>query len=115
MYKLKGTRISLIRGDTLILGIEIKRNGETYEVQSGDVIRFALKSATMKKDRTEYINNEPLVIKTIPNDTLTLRLESEDTAQLPFGNYSYDIQLTMADGTVDTFISDTLELLAEVD
>ena len=115
MYKLKGTRISLIRGDTLIVGIEIKRNGEPYEVQSDDVIRFALKRAIMKKDSTDFLDNAPLVTKIIPNDTLTLRLESEDTADLPFGNYSYDIQLTMGDGTVDTFISDTLELLAEVD
>lgn len=115
MYKLKGTRISLIRGDTLVLGIEIERNGEPYEIQPDDVIRFALKRAAMKKDRTDFIDNTPLVTKIIPNDTLTLRLESEDTAKLPFGNYSYDIQLTMGDGTVDTFISDTLELLAEVD
>ncbi len=51
----------------------------------------------------------------IPNDTLILRLESEDTAELPFGRYNYDIQLRMEDGTVDTFISDILDLLPEVD
>lgn len=115
MYKLNGTRISLIRGDTLILEVEIELNGEPYEVQQGDVIRFALKNSEMKKDKTEYINKKPLVVKEIPNDTLILRLESEDTAELPFGRYNYDIQLTMEDGTVDTFISDILDLLPEVD
>lgn len=115
MYKLDGTRISLIRGDTLILEVEIELNGEPYEVQQGDEIRFALKRSEMKKDKTEFIDKEPLVTTIIPNDTLILRLESEDTAELPFGRYNYDIQLRMEDGTVDTFISDILDLLPEVD
>ena len=115
MFKIKGTRISLIRGDTLIVEIKIKRNGEDYVVQQGDVVRFALKRSEMKKDNTAYIDDEPLVTKIIPNETLVLRLDSEDTADLPFGRYHYDIQLTMEDGTVDTFISNTLDLLAEVD
>lgn len=115
MFKIKGTKISLIRGDTLIVEIQIERNGEVYEVQEGDVVRFALKRGEMKKDRTAYLDEDPLIIKTIPNESLVLRLESQDTANLPFGRYHYDIQLTMEDGTVDTFISDTLDLLSEVD
>ena len=115
MFKIKGTRILLIRGDTLITEVKIKRNGEDYEVQPGDVVRFALKRSEMKKDNTAYLDEKPLITKIIPNESLILRLESEDTAKLPFGRYHYDIQLTMEDGTVDTFISNTLDLLAEVD
>ena len=40
----------------------------------------------------------------------------EDTKNLDFGTYVYDLQITFADGTVDTFISKSiLKLEEEVD
>ncbi len=44
--------------------------------------------------------------KIIPHDSMNLRLESEETKLLKAGGlpYVYDIEITMADGTVDTFI-----------
>lgn len=114
MYKVEQSRISLIRGDTLVVEVGIYVNDEPYQLQQGDVVRFALKRAELRKDKTEYIDKKPLVEKIIPNETLILRLESEDTAKLPFGRYAYDIQLTMSDGTVDTFLSDIFDILPEV-
>jgi hypothetical protein len=48
----------------------------------------------------------PLIWKSIPNETLRLFLDAEDTKRLSVecSPYVYDIQITMADGTVDTFI-----------
>jgi uncharacterized membrane protein YkoI len=37
---------------------------------------------------------------------MILTIEPEDTQDLDFGTYVYDIQITLADGTVDTFIAD---------
>ena len=66
--------------------------------------------------KAKYEDPEPLVVKDIPIDTLTLTLLPEDTKDLSFGKYVYDIQLTKADGTVDTFITKaTIKITEEVD
>ena len=114
MYKFEKNTIYLVRGDTLEAQINIKQGQDDYTPQEGDIIRFALKKDELNHSKTQYVNKEPLVLKTIPNDTLTLRLNPNDTASLDFGVYAYDIQITMADGKVDTFISDKLHLKPEV-
>ena len=48
---------------------------------------------------------DPVIVKTIPNDTQVLSLAPADTKDLGFGLYDYDVEITLADGTVDTFIS----------
>lgn len=105
----QGTRISLTRGDTFraIIGIR-KADGSEYIPDAGDVIRFAVKK--------DYRDQDTLLLKTIPNDTLLLELEPQDTKHLAFGKYVYDIQITMTDGTVDTFIpTSVFELMNEVE
>lgn len=97
----------MTRGDTLLVevGMELKSGGEYIPVE-GDSLRFALKHPTMNANKSEYTDPEPLVVKAIPIDTRVLHLEPEDTKSLGFGDYVYDVELTMADGYVDTFISE---------
>ena len=114
MFKVEGTKIELIRGDTLILSLSIKQGEEEYVPNQGDVIRFALKRDSMSADKTAYLDKKPLVEKEIPIDSLILRLDSADTANLAFGKYAYDISITMTNGIVDTFISGVLILKPEV-
>lgn len=114
MFSVEGTGIELVRGDTLILSLSIKQGDEDYIPNEGDVIHFALKRNSMNKDKTAYLDKTPLVEKEIPIDTLILRLDSEDTSELAFGKYAYDISITMANGIVDTFISGVLTLRPEV-
>lgn len=100
-----GTTITLTRGDTLRVAVSITVDGEAYVPQSGDSVRFALRENVQRGSTyREWVGDE-LLVKTIPIDTMMLELEPEDTKDLPFGTYVYDIQLTMADGTVDTFIT----------
>ena len=116
MYNVDGTTITMTRGDTLAVQVEILRNGEQYTPQDGDIIRFALKNAVFNRGRTAYIDPEPLIVKTIPNDSLILRLDPEDTKSLPFADYAYDIEITFANGEVDTFIAEAqLTIAPEVD
>ena len=99
MVNINGNNITITRGDTLEAVLEILcADGKPYEVRAGDVIRFALKQ--------KYTDREPILLKVIPHDTLLLRLEAAETKLLTAGwaPYVYDIQLTMEDGTVDTFI-----------
>lgn len=112
MYKIDGTTINLTRGDTLevLVGIKVKISDceyQDYSPEPGDTVRFALKHATNKRRTDGYIefkDDEPLIRKEIPTDSLILKLDPSDTKSLGFGNYKYDIELTYADGRVDTFI-----------
>lgn len=96
-YNVSGTTISLTRGDTFVALITITdSDGNPYTPITGDVVSFAMKSA--------YGDAKPLLVKDIPIDTLRLVIETNDTKELAFGPYVYDIQLTKVTGEVDTFI-----------
>lgn len=101
--------IILTKGDTFIAEVEPRRKitQEIYTPVEGDVIRFAMKRS--------YSDTESLIRKVIPHDTMTLRIESEDTKSLPVRPYYYDIEITFEDGTVDTFIKGTFTLDNEVE
>lgn len=104
----KTKKISLVRGDTLKVRVEILKNNNTiYTPQNGDTLRFA-----MKKD---YSSSRVLINKSIPTDTLILHLKPEDTKKLAFGEYVYDIEITFANGDVDTFITGKFEIKPEVE
>ena len=104
-----GTSITLTRGDTFKRTLVLTDSeGNPFTPETGDEIRFALKRRV--KDEEVLIN------KIIPNDTLMLKLDPEDTKELPFGRYCYDIQITYQNGDVDTFITvSSFELTEEVD
>jgi hypothetical protein len=105
-YDISGTTIRLTRGDTFMAHIDIfNPDGSAYEPAEGDVLRFALKKT--------YSDAEPLILKEIPTDTQLLVLEPGDTKPLAFGRYVYDIQITLADGRVDTFITKAILKLTE--
>lgn len=113
-YRIDGRSIYLTRGDTFrapvvaILPDSPEDNPEPYIPMEGDTVRFALK-------RT-YEDLKPLFVKEIPIDTMVLQIDPEDTKELPFGKYVFDIQLTLADGTIDTFIpKGRLHLTEEVE
>jgi len=112
----RGTDISMTRGDTASIQISIIQNGSAYTPVEGDVVRFALKHTNMTSGNRQFKDQTPLITKVIPNSTMILVLAPEDTANLDFGVYTYDIQITFFDGTVDTFIPNaTLYLNPEVD
>ena len=108
-FKVKKNTIYLTRGDTFKAHLTINYpDGSVYTPKEGDSIRFALK---------ENIEDEECLIwRDIPIDTMLLVLYPGDTKELEFGNYVYDIQLTKANGNVDTFITASkLKLTAEVE
>ena len=97
-YSISGTTITLTRGDTFEAKVSIMRNdGTPYIPHEGDRIRFAMKE--------NYNYSRPLILKDIPIDTMMLVINPEDTENLSFGKYIYDIQITKENGKVDTFIT----------
>lgn len=65
--------------------------------------------------KRNYSSSRVLIHKKIPNDTLILYLEPKDTKKLAFGNYVYDIEITFANGDVDTFIRGEFGIEPEVE
>lgn len=115
MTNVTGTTITMTRGDTLRVQIAITRDDEPYVPVSGDAVNFYLKHAAMNGKRTAYKDENPLVSKTVPIETMILELLPTDTKTLDFGEYVYDLQITFENGTVDTFINNaSLEIVPEV-
>lgn len=107
MYSVNGTNITLTRGDTFKATITATMaDGSAYQIESGDQIRFAAKQ--------NYEDSSVAIEKSIPTDTMLLKLDPVDTKSLDFGSYFYDIQLTKANGEIDTFIKGKLKLTEEV-
>lgn len=120
MLKINGTTITMTRGDTARIEVQMQYENDTpYMAYYGDVIRF-----TVKKN---YDDSRPLIVKDImarqddSEDALTivdsveLHIAPEDTRDLPYGQYKYDIQLLRVNGDIDTFIDrGTLILTEEV-
>lgn len=101
-----GTTISMTRGDTFRCTFPLVMDGEDYELQTGDVVRFAMNTADHE--------DEPLLVKEL--DGYDLLLEPEDTKDFDFGTYRYDVQITFANGDVITYIARAkIKLLWEAD
>ena len=113
--KIDGKTITLTRGDTFrvrvpLYSVILDEHGEEqsrtpYVPQNGDTIRFAVKHPAMKSGK-QYKDETPLIIKNIPTDSLVLTLNPEDTKDLDFDTYVYDMEITYGvDGSVYTFIT----------
>ena len=106
MFEVTDKTITLTRGNSFYTTVQIKnKNGTTYTPQEGDEIVFRMKDF--------YTEDEPIIEKVIPNDTLLLNLAPEDTEELAFGEYVYSIKITKANGDVDTFIDKGVFIISE--
>lgn len=105
-YSIKGKRITLTRGDTFPCEVKAYNpDGSEYEMQAGDSMRFML---------SEQAGGPTILTKQVVDGSF--QLDPADTDQLDFGTYFFDVQMTFADGTVDTFIAEgQLALTDEAD
>lgn len=100
--------IKLTRGDTARLTVPIinlANNGE-YTMESGDILYFTIKKTAKDSDF--------LFQKSVTGSN-SIHIRPEDTANLSFGKYKYDVQLTTATGDVYTVIEpSTFEVMEEI-
>ena len=96
MLVITDNEVRLTRGDNADIIVQIKDlNGDTYELQEGDKLLF-----TMKRNcKTDII----VIQKDITSDQV-ISIEHDDTKDLDYGTYYFDIQCTLADGNVYTVI-----------
>lgn len=105
----KDNTIHLTRGDTARLLIDRAANAATGK----DYVFTPEDKVTMTVKKTVY-DTSPAVQLTVPGGA-AIHIRPEDTKELSFGKYLYDIQLTTADGDIYTVIPPTtFEILKEV-
>ena len=104
MVSITNNTITMTRGDSLSLELSLMNGENVYTPEEDDAITFEVLNFP-------YDGEDPVLTKTIPNDTLLLELAPEDTASLGVGAYYYNMRITFADGYVDTFISNACLLL----
>ena len=108
-YTVSGKKITMTRGDSAYIHVtaNYKDSEEAYTPVEGDSVAFTVKR--FPKDTTIMLTKE------VPTDSMVLHLLPEDTKSLQYGEYVFDVQLTYANGDVDTFITDgTLVVTTEV-
>ena len=88
--------IEMIRGDTaeFDITVTVEEEGQIvpYILQEGDILTFTVKKSTKVE--------EVLIQKFGEHITIN----PDDTESLKYGGYKYDVQLTFANGKVDTII-----------
>lgn len=101
--------ITLTRGDTLTVQIALRRGTQTYTPEEGDAIRIACSNDYYGEVLYDLMFEAP-----IPDDTLTVTIPASTTKGLDYGVYNYDVEITHADGCVDTVLSAKLIITGEV-
>lgn len=116
---MKKTRRTLVRGDSIELGVEVFNFDKTERVITGAVFRFTAKTALTDA-------NSAALIGPVAAGTLTTPLTGKATVKVPasasedVGVFTdglvlfYDIEMEELDGTVTTIELGTLTIQADV-
>ncbi len=95
MYESYNNLIKITRGDSAVFHLNIlQKNNTPYIIKEEDTVLFTVKKNTKIKDY--------LIQKNVVNGNIVLT--PQDTSNLEYGEYFYDVQLKTADGLVDTVI-----------
>ena len=104
MLTIHGSTISMIRGDTAAINLNISINGNQYNYSAGDKLTFSMKS---------HADDQECALQIKMNST-RLVINHADTNSLDAKTYVYDIQLELSSGQVITYGPGALILLADV-
>lgn len=89
MFKVINNKVYLTRGDSATLPLDVAdKNGNAYAVQSDDAVVLTVKKTTA--------DMAYLIQKRLNNGTFSFI--PTDTESWDYGDYVYDVQLTMANG-----------------
>lgn len=98
--KIFGTSISMIRGDSESITISLKdNNGDSLYFEDGDTLFLTVKDSI----NTDIITLQKIV-NTFQDNQAIIEIKPEDTKNLKFKDYVYDIQLNKISGYVKTII-----------
>lgn len=104
MLIISGNDISLSRGNTAVIDVNIFKDDEPYTLREGESIVFNLK-------RSCEFNS---VVLSKESDTNSFIFNPIDTAPLGLGVYDYSITYFGDNGEIDTFITGKFTIMCEV-
>lgn len=91
--------IYMIRGDTESITVSLRDNGVEIPFEVGDTLYMTVKESVDVVEKQFQI-----VVKDFNEGKAVIEIDPDDTKEMEFGNYVYDIQLTTSDGNVTTII-----------
>ena len=98
--KIQGTNISMTRGDSEAIKVTVKDTlGNIIPLITGDTIYFTVRENILST--TKIIEK---IITDFDDGKALININPQDTNDLRFASYVYDIQLTKENGTVKTII-----------
>lgn len=102
-----GYSLEMTRGDSESITVTC----DNHPFEPGDIVEMTARKRAGSGERAMYKRVEEFS----EDGTAIIAINPEDTAEMSFGTYMYDIQLTFADGTVVTVIKpNSFTLLEEV-
>lgn len=102
MLFIDGNNIKLTRGDTAY--IEVPINVETDE---GSAPYILDPDDTLTLSVKKKIKDEETLLQKVVKGSSTIHFMPDDTKEMDFGTYIYDIQLTTSSGDIYTVIGPT--------
>ena len=103
----------ITRGDDAYLDLELRQQTFPYDIYEFEDADSAVLS--VRKSRDEDVDNDNPILLQIPLKNGRFHICSEDTKDMDFGNYSYDVQVTFSDGRINTVIGPNIfRILPEV-
>lgn len=95
--------ISVTQNDDVILEVALTTSdGEPYDMDAGDVLTLSVREYPVK--------DSPLLLSVSSNPgTNRITLNGSDTLNIAPGKYSYDVQITYADGSRYTILPNNLD------
>lgn len=84
------TDIKMIRGTTFEQVIHLTYNGEDYNLQADEVLRFGVKETGQQ---TRYLIEKEWTQKDVKDGVFILTITPQDTIKMPYKKYKYDLGL----------------------
>ena len=113
MFTIKGKTITLTRGDTLKAVVNMVRPNPMLPSDKWERIYPGASDVITFRASASWDAESSVIEKTVPHDTMTLTLDPEDTEDLDYGQYVFDVAITYANGDVDTFIKEGTLILTK--
>ena len=99
-------RVSMPRGDIKLVRFLVQNLDDSQVTVSFTEIYFTVKKTA--NDREYYFQKKLTtggIVKLAPGD-YQVRIEPEDTQNMKYGNYKFDIQITYENQVKETFVGD---------
>lgn len=95
-----GTNIYITRGDTESLSVALREpNGFAIPMAAGDKVYLTVKKNINTADKILQF-----VVEEFVDGKAVIEIQPSDTAELEYGIYVYDIQVSLSNGTKRTII-----------